>query len=66
MAYGLDIEGVTVRFGGKFLPVTKEDIAPGYMTWNSKLEGAFKELDYLLGMVFLRRLKHHNGYSARH
>lgn len=50
--YGPDYEGMTVRFGGKYIPVTKEDVAPGYMTWNSELEGAFKELDYLLGMVF--------------
>lgn len=53
-AFGPDIEGndATVRFGGKYIPVDKEDQTPGYMTWNSQLEGAFKELDYLLSIVF--------------
>ncbi|WP_314587913.1 portal protein [Paenibacillus terrigena] len=55
-AYGPDdieeADGSSVRFGGKYIPVRKEDATPGYMTWNSQLEGAFKELDYLLGMVF--------------
>lgn len=55
-AYGPDIqtdEGGGVRFGGKYIPVDKDDPTPGYMTWNSQLEGAFKELDYLLGVVFM-------------
>jgi hypothetical protein len=58
-AYGPDIieddgtgAGATVRFGGKYIPVAKEDQTPGYMTWNSQLDGAFKELDILLGLVF--------------
>lgn len=54
-AYGPDLEGTDnteVRFGGKYIPVSKEDAEPGYMTWNSQLEGAFKELDYLLSIVF--------------
>ncbi|MCY9582494.1 phage portal protein [Paenibacillus alvei] len=55
-AYGPDDveeeDGASVRFGGKYIPTTKDDVTPGYMTWNSQLEGAFKELDYLLGMVF--------------
>lgn len=45
-------DGESVRFTGKFIELGKEDVVPGYMTWNSQLEGAFKELDYLLGMVF--------------
>lgn len=54
-AYGPDLEGADgeeVRFGGKYIPVDKEDVEPGYMTWDSQLEGAFKELDYLLSIVF--------------
>lgn len=53
-AYGPDIDGdgESVRFGGKYIPVGKEDATPGYMVWNSQLEGAFKELDYLLSIVF--------------
>ncbi|CDN42078.1 phage portal protein [Paenibacillus sp. P22] len=41
-----------IRFGGKYIPTTKEDIAPGYMEWNSQLDGCFKELDILLGLVY--------------
>ncbi|WP_342439331.1 portal protein [Paenibacillus sp. FSL L8-0436] len=54
-AYGPDVEDSTdgnVRFGSRYIPVDKEDATPGYMTWNSQLEGAFKELDILLGLVF--------------
>lgn len=54
-AYGPDVEDGTdgsVRFGSRYIPVDKEDATPGYMTWNSQLEGAFKELDILLGLVF--------------
>lgn len=54
-AYGPDIDTEddgSVRWGDKYIPLTKDDVVPGYMTWNSQLEGAFKELDYLLGMVF--------------
>lgn len=45
-------DGRTVRFGGNYIPVPKGDVTPAYLTWNSQLEGAFKELNYLLGMVF--------------
>ncbi|WP_010495066.1 portal protein [Paenibacillus elgii] len=56
-AYGpeVEIEGDadgSIRFGGKYIPVTKDDVAPGYMTWDSQLDGAFKELDILLGLVY--------------
>lgn len=54
-AYGPDIaEGVATdyRFGGKYIPVGKDDQTPGYMTWESQLDGAFKELEILLGLVF--------------
>ena len=52
-AYGPDLnsDGVA-RFGGKYIPITKEDPTPGYMTWNAQLDAAFKELDYLVGLVF--------------
>lgn len=55
-AYGPDLEGVgdnTVRFGGKYIPVTQDDVTPGYMTWNAQLEAAFKELDMLISTVFI-------------
>ncbi|NHN31138.1 portal protein [Paenibacillus sp. S3N08] len=54
-AYGPDLptdESGGVRFGGKYIPVDKADVAPGYMTWNSQLDGAFKQLDMLLGIVY--------------
>jgi hypothetical protein len=38
--------------GGKYIGVQKEDVIPGYMTWNAQLDAAFKELDYLVGLVF--------------
>lgn len=53
-AYGPDWadDESTVKFGGRYIPLDKDDPTPGYMTWDSQLEGAFKELDYLLGLVF--------------
>lgn len=55
-AYGPDLEGASagsaVRLSGAYIPVTKDDVAPGYMTWQAQLEHAFKELDLLLGIVF--------------
>ncbi|WP_339273742.1 portal protein [Paenibacillus sp. FSL W8-0426] len=54
-AYGPDIdegESDSVRMGGKYIPLDKNDVTPGYMTWNSQLDGAFKELDILLGLVY--------------
>lgn len=53
--YGPDItddDGAQKLGGGVYVPVTPEDTTPGYMTWNSQLEGAFKQLDYLLSVVF--------------
>lgn len=55
-AYGPDLEGVSgdaVQFGGKYIPVTKDDVTPGYMTWNAQLDAAFKELDLLISAVFI-------------
>lgn len=55
-AYGPDLEeasaGSTVRLSGAYIPIAKEDATPGYMTWDARLEYAFKELDLLLGIVF--------------
>lgn len=53
--YGPDItdeDGAQKLGGGIYVPVTPEDTTPGYLTWNSQLEGAFKQLDYLLSIVF--------------
>jgi hypothetical protein len=54
-AYGPDLEGAdgsAARFGGKYIPLEKDDPTPGYMTWNAQLDAAFKELDMLIGLVF--------------
>lgn len=54
-AYGPEVDENdenTVRMGGKYIEVSKDDVVPGYMTWNSQLDGAFKELDILLGLVY--------------
>lgn len=45
-------EGSAVRTSGTYIEVTKDDATPGYMTWNSELNGAFKELETLIAMVF--------------
>lgn len=45
-------DGGTVRTSGTYIEVTKDDATPGYMTWNSELNGAFKELETLIAMVF--------------
>lgn len=41
-----------LRGGGRYIPISKEDQAPGYMVWEGQLEAAFKELDILLGLVY--------------
>jgi hypothetical protein len=55
-AFGPDldtgIDGKSLSFGGKYIPVTKEDVAPGYMVWNGQLAEAFKELEVLISLVF--------------
>lgn len=38
--------------GGIYIPVANDEKTPGYMTWDGKLEGAFRELEMLIGMVF--------------
>ncbi|MEW9697956.1 phage portal protein [Paenibacillus sp. SI8] len=54
-AYGPELDREadgSIRTGGKYIPVSKEDATPGYMEWNGQLEAAFKELDILLGLVY--------------
>lgn len=53
--YGPPIDedgGDSVRFAGRYIEVEQTEVTPGYMTWNSQLEGAFKQLDILLGLVY--------------
>lgn len=54
-AYGPDLEGVdgnVARFGGKYIPIEKEDAVPGYMTWDGQLNSAFKQLEMLITLAF--------------
>lgn len=56
-AYGPDIEGAGARadqlsLGGAYIPLTKEDATPGYMTWDGQLTSAFKELEVLISLIF--------------
>ncbi|PFP30409.1 portal protein [Bacillus sp. AFS073361] len=53
-AYGpeLDGSGDNVRLSGAYIPMTKEDATPGYMTWDGQLNSAFKELEVLISLVF--------------
>ncbi|AYA77345.1 portal protein [Bacillus sp. Y1] len=56
-SYGPDLEGVgdagnALRMGGVYIPVTNEDVTPGYMTWDGQLTAAFKELEVLLALIF--------------
>ncbi|WP_438824889.1 portal protein [Bacillus sp. JJ722] len=53
--YGPEIEGngnAAIQWGGKYIPVTKEDATPGYMTWNGQLDSAFKQLEMHISLVF--------------
>jgi len=55
-AYGPELEGnegSSIAFGGRYIPVSKDDVAPGYMTWSAQLDSAFKELDLLISTVFI-------------
>lgn len=54
-AYGPEIEsdGNSTSFGGRYIPVTPDDVTPGYMTWQAQLDSAFKELDVLISTAFV-------------
>ncbi|SMO92977.1 portal protein [Melghirimyces algeriensis] len=52
--YGPDLENNAQQIGtsGMYIKVEKEDHTPGAVTWDSKMDGAFRELDYLIGIVY--------------
>lgn len=54
-AYGPELQGDgnSAQFGGKYIPLDKDDVTPGYMTWQAQLDAAFKELDMLISTVFI-------------
>lgn len=55
-AYGPDLDTSQstsqFRIGGAYIPVTKDDVTPGYMDFSGQLDSAFKELEVLVSMVF--------------
>ncbi|SDZ04990.1 hypothetical protein SAMN05444416_11275 [Thermoactinomyces sp. DSM 45892] len=51
--YGPDLaDSKEMSSGGIYIPVRKDEIPPAYMVWNSQLEGAFRELELLLSMIY--------------
>jgi hypothetical protein len=55
-AYGPEIDSVgaegQARLSGAYIPMTKEDVTPGYMDFSGQLTSAFKELEVLISLVF--------------
>ena len=49
----LDEEGQIDVSGNRFFPYDKDSAEPAYITWEAKLEMAFKQVDYMLKMMFL-------------
>ncbi|WP_245415720.1 phage portal protein [Alteribacter populi] len=42
----------SMKASGKYFPFTQDETTPEYLTWNAQLDSAFKEIDYLLGVIF--------------
>lgn len=51
-AYGADLQNVELSWGGRYIPVRKDEVEPAYMTWDGKLADAMKELETLINLVF--------------
>ncbi|WP_232337431.1 phage portal protein [Thermoactinomyces sp. CICC 23799] len=53
-AYGprLTGENGTVSWAGRYIPLENDQPQPGYMQFDSRLEGQFKELDYLINILY--------------
>ncbi|MGE6488504.1 phage portal protein [Paenisporosarcina sp. NPDC076898] len=57
LLYGPELSGVAgtpsaTQFGGKYIPLGKDDVQPGAVTWDSQMEGAFKEIGFLVSYIF--------------
>lgn len=52
-AEALDKNGRVDVTGSKYFPFEKDGAEPQYITWEAKLEMAFKQIDYMLKMMFL-------------
>lgn len=44
---------VTFRGGGKYFPVSEGGQVPGYVVWDAQLESNWKELEFLLGQLYI-------------
>lgn len=51
-AYGADLQNVELSWGGRYIPVRRDEVAPAYMTWDGKLGDAMRELETLVNLVF--------------
>jgi len=40
------------RAGGHYFPLSKGEVAPQYVTWDGKLESAFKEMEFFLTQLY--------------
>ncbi len=52
-AEALDDNGRIEVTGNRYFPYEKEGAEPEYITWEAKLDMAFKQVDYMLKMMFL-------------
>ncbi|GAK03264.1 hypothetical protein JCM19037_1571 [Geomicrobium sp. JCM 19037] len=59
-----DASELTHSSSGVIFEVEKDDITPGYMTWNSQLE-AHSANSIIISAYFTKSSKHPTGYSAR-
>ncbi|RSL29120.1 phage portal protein [Salibacterium salarium] len=57
-AYGPSLEdgagNNTTKIAGGYIPVGPDEQEPGYMTWDARLDQAFKQLDELIGLAFMK------------
>ncbi|MFD2704641.1 portal protein [Salibacterium lacus] len=44
----------TTKISGAYIPVKQDEQEPGYMTWDARLDQAFKQLDELIGFAFMK------------
>lgn len=56
-AYGPPLDDAsgdgTTKISGAYIPVKSDEQTPGYMTWDARLDHAFKQLDSLISLAFM-------------
>jgi len=52
-AEAMDKDGNIDVTGGKYFPYEKDGSEPKYITWEAKLDSAFKQVDYMLKFMFM-------------